>query len=146
MILTYNETVTMITEICCNCGVAFGMPSDLRKVLKADTNKYFYCPNGHAQHYTKSTESILKDKIESERQKHQEELERMQNRLLDELNAKNKLEKQLKRVRQGTCPCCNRSFSNLERHIKTKHPDVAPTKPLNPIHTKLNNKTKAIKL
>lgn len=27
------------------------------------------------------------------------------------------------RVKNGVCPCCNRTFENLARHMKTKHPD-----------------------
>lgn len=30
-----------------------------------------------------------------------------------------------KRVKNGVCPCCTRSFTNLRRHISTKHPDYA---------------------
>lgn len=26
------------------------------------------------------------------------------------------------RVGNGVCPCCNRSFGNLHRHMQTKHP------------------------
>ena len=35
----------------------------------------------------------------------------------------NKIEKQLKRIHKGVCPCCNRSFTNLKRHMETKHPE-----------------------
>ena len=33
------------------------------------------------------------------------------------------LAKERKRVGNGICPCCNRSFSNLQRHMHTQHPD-----------------------
>lgn len=123
--LTYTETVTMVTEQCCECGVQFGMPSNLRGVLKADPNKYFYCPNGHAQHYTKSTEMKLREQMEVQRASAQKQLDEMRDRFLDELNEKTKLAKQLKRVHNGVCPCCKRSFTNLQRHMKTKHPELA---------------------
>jgi ssDNA-binding Zn-finger/Zn-ribbon topoisomerase 1 len=29
------------------------------------------------------------------------------------------------RVKNGVCPCCNRTFSDLQRHMETKHPDFA---------------------
>lgn len=35
------------------------------------------------------------------------------------------LTKERKRVGNGVCPCCNRSFINLKRHMKTKHPNHA---------------------
>lgn len=28
------------------------------------------------------------------------------------------------RVGRGVCPCCNRSFENLRRHMESKHPEV----------------------
>lgn len=29
-----------------------------------------------------------------------------------------------KRASAGLCPCCNRHFTNLQRHIASKHPDI----------------------
>lgn len=29
------------------------------------------------------------------------------------------------RVRRGVCPCCNRYFENLQRHMESKHADYA---------------------
>lgn len=33
------------------------------------------------------------------------------------------LHREKKRVGNGVCPCCNRSFQNLKAHMKTKHPN-----------------------
>jgi hypothetical protein len=30
-----------------------------------------------------------------------------------------------KRIKNGVCPCCTRSFTNLRRHLQTKHPEYA---------------------
>jgi hypothetical protein len=30
------------------------------------------------------------------------------------------------RAKAGFCPCCNRSFSQLERHMASKHPNFSP--------------------
>lgn len=30
-----------------------------------------------------------------------------------------------KRIGRGVCPCCNRTFADLQRHMQTKHPEVA---------------------
>jgi uncharacterized Zn finger protein (UPF0148 family) len=35
------------------------------------------------------------------------------------------LAKERKRVANGVCPRCNRSFTNLQRHMATKHPEHA---------------------
>lgn len=37
--------------------------------------------------------------------------------------ASQRLDKLRARVKNGVCPCCNRSFENLRRHIETKHPE-----------------------
>ena len=40
------------------------------------------------------------------------------------------LAKERKRVGNGVCPCCNRTFGNLQRHMATKHPGHAAAIPL----------------
>lgn len=37
-----------------------------------------------------------------------------------------------KRVSKGVCPCCNRQFADLHRHMTTKHPTFSEQKPENP--------------
>jgi DNA repair exonuclease SbcCD ATPase subunit len=36
--------------------------------------------------------------------------------------AESLLKKHKKRVSNGVCPCCNRTFINLQRHMASKHP------------------------
>jgi septal ring factor EnvC (AmiA/AmiB activator) len=115
-------------ETCCNCGIEFAMQDSLYEARKRD-GKQFYCPNGHGQHYTESL------------QRKYERLKQENARLADEareaLQAKQKAEGELKkserevkrintRVQAGVCTCCNRTFQNLARHMKTKHPNVVP--------------------
>lgn len=120
----YETTVTMVTEQCCNCGIVFGMPSDLVKVLRNDPQKYFHCPNGHSQHYSKSALQVKLDNANREK-------ERLLERLASEQSTVTQLEGVIKRkdkehkrlVKNGVCPCCTRSFTNLKRHMQTKHPE-----------------------
>jgi len=37
--------------------------------------------------------------------------------------ARGRVTKIKRRVQHGVCPCCNRTFSNLASHMKTKHPE-----------------------
>lgn len=120
----YTEEVTMVVEVCCNCGIVFGMPSNLNRVLRDDPDKWFYCPNGHSQHYSKSA---TQRKLEETKKL----LEDAQNRLAQERTSKIQIEnlldkerKKLKRVQKGVCPCCTRSFTNLKKHMATKHPEL----------------------
>lgn len=118
------EKIDFVMEECSNCGTPFFMPRRLQRVLINNRNS-FYCPNGHSMSYRgKADAERIKDQMEALRLEKEKELEVLQNRWLDALGEKNKLEKQLKRVHKGVCPCCNRSFVNLQQHMKTKHPEA----------------------
>jgi len=122
--ITYQKTITMVTEICCNCGVAFGMPSDLQEDLKNNPDKWFYCPNGHSQHYIKSKEQRLREEAEKKLIQKENELANVFSEKIQMEAALLKAQKQLKRVHKGVCPCCNRTFKDLQAHIKSKHPEL----------------------
>lgn len=90
------------------------------------TSDWFYCPNGHQQHYSKSEAQKLREQLETR----DRELRKSKCETLNERNAKlaveaekAKVERKLARVKRGVCPCCNRSFNNLQRHMATKHAD-----------------------
>ena len=101
---TITETQTLVTEVCCNCHVLFAITEGMQQKLR-NTHDWFYCPNGHSQHYTGKSE---KDKLrEIERQLASRHLTRAK--------------KKIGRVEKGTCPHCRRHFVNVERHMTTKH-------------------------
>ena len=120
----FIKTITLETEICCNCGIPFGIPSDFRSQLLNDPEHWFYCPNGHKQHYSESREARLRREAEKQLQQKDNQLSQEQARRekaeLDLLKATRKL----KRVSKGVCPCCNRTFEDLQRHMKSKHPEI----------------------
>lgn len=120
----FTKVITIETEICCNCGIAFGIPSDFRSQLLNDPEHWFYCPNGHKQHYSESKEVRLRREAENKSRQLenalQQERDRREKSELDLLKAQRKL----KRVSKGVCPCCNRTFEDLQRHMKTKHPEI----------------------
>lgn len=120
---TLTEILTLETEQCCVCGCVFAMPTSMKK-QRLDDGKLFYCPSGHNQHYTDS----LSKKLEEERQKVVNlnirnaelagKLERAETARASAVEKKKKIEI---RVKNGVCPCCNRTFQNLGRHMQTKH-------------------------
>lgn len=122
----------MITMSCCVCYIEFGIPDAMHKRARELGNFKikFYCPVGHEQGFGES-------EIDKERRARQR-AEQEQARLADEAaQAKRKLattEKVLashkKRAAAGVCPCCNRTVSQMARHMKTQHPDynVVPLK------------------
>lgn len=117
---TTTHCVTIETEICCVCGAAFGLEEHFKCRRKED-HAAFYCPNGHILSYQgKSQAEKLKDELTS--------LKAKKDQLDQELVDKDKKIKNIeKRVANGVCPCCSRTFKNLQRHMKTKHRDLVKT-------------------
>lgn len=121
---TVTESVDFMLETCCSCGIPFFMPTYFYR-HKLATKERFHCPNGHGMSYTGKTEAEkLKEQLEKLQQNQEKREEELQNRWLDALSEKQKLEKQLKRLHRGVCPCCNRSFANLQQHMKKQHPEA----------------------
>lgn len=126
----YVDDVEFATEQCCNCGMAFAVTADFQK-RRRDDHKQFYCPAGHQQFYNGKTEA----------QKLREELER-KGQMLDAANQRAaRIERQRNdvakahmrmrdRIKNGVCPCCNRTFQNLLQHMRTEHNGQLPLRTL----------------
>lgn len=131
--ITVTRTDTFHIETCIDCGVRFGMEDEFRKarLTNRGPNNPFYCPNGHRQYFTgKSDADRERDRAEQlqrqltaaeERAKRQRELREQAER--QAAAARGQVTKIKKRVGNGICPCCNRTFSDLQRHMHTKHPE-----------------------
>ncbi len=119
---------------CCNCGMLFAVPRTLdTRWQNRGSSQTFYCPMGHPQHYVgKSDEQRAKDaeaalKREKQRREWAEhnaeaaenKAQRAEYRRRAEKAAKTKIKN---RISKGVCPCCNRTFVNLARHMSNKHP------------------------
>lgn len=120
-ILTITETITIEVITCANCGVKYGIESEFRK-RKRQTHDEFYCPNGHSNYYPQETEA---ERLRKELKNKEQELSEV---VIEKINLQNKVldqKRQLGRVHNGVCPCCNRTFKNLQRHMKTKHPEIS---------------------
>lgn len=128
--ITINATTKLVTEICCNCGVMFAIPYELQQQLlqkRGPNGKRFYCPNGHNQYYVGKSDAQRAKELEE-----QLHWSRTRNRGLEdqlEMSERSKaaykghLTRTKKRVGNGVCPCCNRTFQNLHDHMKTQHPE-----------------------
>ncbi len=118
-------TASLESQVCINCGVQFAIPTQLNHQLR-QTKATFYCPNGHGQIYSESEVDRLKLQLEAaEQREKQARAEAAQARTRAD-NAEGRemmAKKKLARVKNGVCPCCNRSFVALQRHMKTKHPE-----------------------
>lgn len=116
---------------CCRdgCGAVFGLEAGFANYRRKD-HKTFYCPNGHSQYFSGETEEEkLRKDLAQQKKRTQWAEESRQHAIKREEQAQRKATaykgvatKIKKRIGNGVCPCCNRTFQNLMAHIKTKHP------------------------
>ena len=127
--MTYVEWGEYKVEECYKCGVRFGMTKRLHETLqKEGPQQSFWCPNGHSQVYTESTA----DKLRRERDLLKQQMAQKDDEIRAEQQRAEKAEQESRRLRKraqaGACPCCKRTFTNMARHMKTKHPEIVPFK------------------
>ena len=119
---TFAELTTFAVESCCNCHVQFAMTDALRRQRLKD-GKPFYCPNGHSQYYSENDDKKWKRILENERSTTEYYRNQTQIARLSLRATKGEVTKLKKRVMAGMCPCCDRKFANLEKHMAKIHPD-----------------------
>lgn len=123
-VLTLGIGERLVTETCYSCCVLFAMVEDFWEHRQND-RKNFFCPNGHSQAYigksdatklkeAEAREVALRDQLEAAAREHE--------------RTKAALLRDRARFANGVCPCCNRSFTNVARHMTTQHPDYDVTK------------------
>lgn len=120
---------------CCRCKVDMWIPAELEQAAQRGAGHVsMYCAYGHGQVY--AVGESVEQKLRRERDrlaqqvaqrddeiKHQSELRAAAQR---QLRAQRGIVTRIKnRVGHGVCPCCNRTFSDLQRHMKSKHGDYA---------------------
>lgn len=117
--ITIQKQVTMVLVECGGCGVPFCLSDSFISERRRD-HKTWYCPNGCGRCYPAKNETEkLREELEKERafsSRKISECIRLENDLMDAA-------KKAKRIHAGVCPCCNRTFQNLARHMATKHPE-----------------------
>lgn len=117
----YVNGVKFVTRECKTCGVVFAFTAEFERHRLAD-RKTWYCPNGHQWHFTGPSEAD-KLRAEVERQKQMREAEEARRlRVEQERDQVARAHHKMRvRVMNGVCPCCNRTFQNLMRHMQTEH-------------------------
>ncbi|SII06571.1 Uncharacterised protein [Mycobacteroides abscessus subsp. abscessus] len=130
MSATFTAVGTFTVTYCGHegCGVPFALHDEFIRQRRED-HKTWYCPNGHPRYYPR----------ENETEKAKAAVRRLERQLAnrdEDLRAakvahavtKGKLTKTRNRIAKGVCPCCNRSFANLQRHMAGQHPDYTDAK------------------
>ena len=125
-------TVTLVVMDCAQCGVVFAI-SDRLNTSRKESGESFYCPNGHGMTYGKSVADRLRDQLSAaERDREwfrtaERETREERDRVRASLAAtKGVVTKMRKRAIAGSCQFCHRHFSNVERHVASRHPGERP--------------------
>jgi hypothetical protein len=113
---------------CATCTVSFGLHQPTYARRKFDSGD-FYCPNGHINVFRDSDVTKLQNELKREKQLRiwaEENRDIARREVTEQKNRagayKGKFTHIRNRVSNGVCPCCTRTFQNLMRHMKTKHP------------------------
>lgn len=132
--LTYTGQLEVTT---CWCGLPHAIPADLMSEARL-SGRAIWCPLGH--------EWVVR---KTDRQKHREEVERLERNLQmvrasrdaaeDQARAAERSKAALRghltraknRIANGVCPVgnCRRHFDNVQAHIATEHPTWSVTDP-----------------
>ena len=143
MVTMTEVTINLVHVTCCKCGVVFGMSEIMDRKLRNDHSD-FYCPAGHPQYFAaKSKLELAQEKLEAKERDlaYQRECTERIRRQRDEAERRALTEKRVKmrfkndrdriksRVGNGVCPCCNRAFQDLAKHMNHKHPNFKATEP-----------------
>ena len=119
---------------CYWCKCPMYLPIELYNAARRRPDISFYCSYGHKQHFPEGETDA--QKLRRERDRLTQRLAEKDDEIRHQREQREATERQLSatkgvvtrirnRVGRGVCPCCNRSFENLHRHMATKHPDYA---------------------
>jgi len=129
--LLFDLNVKVESCTCANCGIVFAFPEHNMDKFRENHNT-FYCPNGHGNVFKGRTEAErLRDELKRKEQELAHTVERKlqaENALATSNRSNVRMRNKLNRVKNGVCPCCNRSFKDLHDHMKTQHPDFKASK------------------
>lgn len=127
----FNRDTTLVVTTCPTCHILFAIP----KSLEASARRYpgdqpngwqLSCPLGHTWWFPgRSVEQKLKAEQErAARHAARADQAEAHARAMKGLatRRRNELAKVEARVAAGVCPCCNRAFQNVSRHMRAQHP------------------------
>lgn len=119
---------------CWKCKERFGLADETEAMLRR-SGKSFCCPWGHEAVFSPApTEAEkLRKELDAERRRRQSaeqsiEYQRQMRQQAERSASayKGQATKLRKRTKAGVCPCCNRTFQQLARHMASQHPNFAP--------------------
>jgi hypothetical protein len=124
--LTYSGTLVMTT---CWCGINHAVPEELFNFMERqhrDGRKQqgIHCPLGHTWTFAGEGEAAkLERELEAARRSRRATQDLLHAEERSHAATRGHLTRTRRRVANGVCPCCGRTFKQLARHMKAKHPE-----------------------
>jgi hypothetical protein len=122
MTTTFTSSASFVVEYCCakGCGIAFGLHQEHYDRLRTNPGTTFYCPNGHSQHYTGTSDA---QKLKDAKARELALRDQLAASIREGESTRKALLRDRQRFMNGVCVCCNRSFENVRRHMTSQHPE-----------------------
>lgn len=134
-----NDTIIEVVKLerikCGGCGLVYAVDQDWVDARQASGDG-FKCPNGCCRVFREKDADRIKREmqaqLEAERRRremaeriatHESQLRQIAERR--RATAQGQITKLKKRLGNGTCPCCNRTFQQLAKHMACKHPEYS---------------------
>ncbi len=120
----FETTITYVE--CYRCGIPIAMTPQQERLFRTYSKETFYCVLGHGQVFREGEVDQLKKQLRDAQDRTTQAQTQRDNyiALLDlEEKKRRKLEK---RIQNGVCPHCHRTFANLRRHMAGRHPGRSP--------------------
>lgn len=127
--LTYSGTLVVVT---CWCGTRHAVPQELRGKQEREhadgrTQTNIYCPLGHSYVIAGEGEAARLERQLANARDRSAQLAAERDQAEASARAyKGVATKARKRAKAGVCPCCNRTFQQLARHMASQHPTFDP--------------------
>lgn len=106
----------------CWCGIHYAIPAELAQTADHNRRQVLFCPLGHegvsAVHQEREVDRLRREVANQDEDLRVERASHSATR--------GQLTKARKRAAKGVCPCCNRSFVNVARHVAGQHPKFTP--------------------
>lgn len=118
---TFTGTLTIVE--CPRCHMDFGATPQFIEDRRND-HKDFFCPAGHEMSYRhKSEAERLRERLRITEGALTHTRDQLQMTEYQRRAQKGQNTRLKNRIAAGVCPCCNRSFQDLRRHMAGQHPD-----------------------
>ena len=131
-----DVSTTFHTVTCCQCSCLFAIDDALNNRSRVWKKESIYCPScGTLQGWSGETpDQKVRRELEAKLAKAKRDNEYLEASAIRHRERANSAERSLSatkgvvtrmknRASKGICPCCNRSFTNLRRHMETQHPN-----------------------